>query len=266
MPSPFPGMDPWLEHPSGWQDVHNSLAAYLRDELNAVLGSGYVARVEERVVVEKESVPPRGVYPDVTIVGRGTHHVRRRGMAHDDPVVVTVAGAEYREAFVEVRDRLGTLVTAIELLSPSNKALGGATRGRYRRKQGQTLRTTANLVEIDLLRAGEWTVACPESEARAQGKFDNVVCVSRPRDRDDFELYTVPLPKRLPRIGVPLTGRDPDVAVDLQRLVGHCYDAGRYAEVLDYTRHPVPLLDDAQAEWADAVLRRAGLRKKARRG
>ncbi len=259
-------MDPWLEHPSGWQDVHNSLATYLRDDLNAVLGPGYIARVEEHVIVDEEAVPPRGAYPDVSVHERGPYHGRRSAMTHDAPVIVRVELAEYRQAYVEIRDRLGKLVTAIEILSPSNKAWGSENRVRYRRKQRRILRSTANLVEIDILRKGEWTVACPRRLAEERGEFDYIISVHRARLRGKFELYPVPMAKRLPRIGVPLAGRDPDVALDLQRLVNRCYDAGRYREVLDYSRHPRPLLEDAQALWADAVLRRAGLRKKARRG
>ena len=31
MPSPFPGMDPYLEDPSVWMDFHESFSTYLRD-------------------------------------------------------------------------------------------------------------------------------------------------------------------------------------------------------------------------------------------
>ncbi|MCK4452049.1 MAG: DUF4058 family protein [Anaerolineae bacterium] len=30
MPSPFPGMDPYLEYPVRWPDVHHSLITYIR--------------------------------------------------------------------------------------------------------------------------------------------------------------------------------------------------------------------------------------------
>src|SRR5438309_2000870 len=42
MPSPFPGMDPYLETPRRWPDFHNHLAAEISAALNGVLGPGYV--------------------------------------------------------------------------------------------------------------------------------------------------------------------------------------------------------------------------------
>ena len=39
MPSPFPGMDPYLEAPSIWPDFHDALAAEIRGELNRTLPS-----------------------------------------------------------------------------------------------------------------------------------------------------------------------------------------------------------------------------------
>lgn len=45
MPSPFPGMDPFLEE--HWGDVHTSLTVYARNQLNEALPEGVVARIEE---------------------------------------------------------------------------------------------------------------------------------------------------------------------------------------------------------------------------
>ena len=48
MPSPFPGMDPYLEHPARWTGVHDGLIGAARAQLNAVLPAGYVADIGER--------------------------------------------------------------------------------------------------------------------------------------------------------------------------------------------------------------------------
>ncbi len=50
MPTPFPGMDPYLEHPSLWPNVHSSLIIALRDELAPQLRPRYYVAVEERTV------------------------------------------------------------------------------------------------------------------------------------------------------------------------------------------------------------------------
>ena len=52
MPSPFPGMDPWLEQPEVFPDVHDSLISYLREALNATLPAPYFANIATRVWVE----------------------------------------------------------------------------------------------------------------------------------------------------------------------------------------------------------------------
>ena len=49
MPSPFPGMDPYLESPTIWPDVHHRLISEIQSTLNPRLRPQYVARVELRV-------------------------------------------------------------------------------------------------------------------------------------------------------------------------------------------------------------------------
>ncbi len=39
MPPPFPGMDPYLEHPDLWPDFHNNLASEIQFALNRLLPS-----------------------------------------------------------------------------------------------------------------------------------------------------------------------------------------------------------------------------------
>ena len=51
MPSPFPGMDPYLER--HWGDVHTRLITYSSDQLQTVLPKDLRARVQERVVVSQ---------------------------------------------------------------------------------------------------------------------------------------------------------------------------------------------------------------------
>lgn len=68
------------------------------------------------------------------------------------------------------------------------------------------------------------------------------------------------LRERLPAISVPLRQGEPDLALDLQRLIEFCYDRGGYEGDLDYARQPDPPLESDDARWADDLLRRAGLR------
>src|SRR5260370_20141336 len=69
MPSPFPGMDPYLEQ--FWGDVHARLIIYASDQLQGVLPRDLRARVQERVFVDAPQTVERDVYPDVRVVERG---------------------------------------------------------------------------------------------------------------------------------------------------------------------------------------------------
>ena len=126
MPSPFPGMDPYIEDPEIWGDFHSDLAAEIRAELNKLLQPRYVARLIPRVTYEIVEIAERhSIRPDV-------------GVWQPQPPSGEVAGAvatltapvesmipmelPLRLYTVEVHET-GTLrlVTAIEILSPVNK-------------------------------------------------------------------------------------------------------------------------------------------------
>ena len=68
MPSPFPGMDPYLEGYL-WPDVHHRLATQISDQLMPLLRPRYVARIEIQVVPDETPEADIGImYPDVEIV------------------------------------------------------------------------------------------------------------------------------------------------------------------------------------------------------
>ena len=49
MPSPFPGMDPYLEQPDVFPDLHNAFIIYLQRALQPVLPDPYYAATGRRV-------------------------------------------------------------------------------------------------------------------------------------------------------------------------------------------------------------------------
>ncbi len=269
MPSPFPGMDPYLEDPGGWLGIHNPLIAYLCEDLNERLGSRYIARCDERLLVESTEGRRRGIYPDVVLVEKPVGRAKTEQSASpagtalvSEPIRIRIATAAFREARVEIRDRKGGhVVTAIEILSPSNKTHGESGRDLYLKKQKEVLASTASLVEIDLLRAGEWALALPKSGAGAAGEFDYLVSISRASDREVFDAWPIRISQRLPIVGIPLSAGDPDISADLQSLLDRVYDRGRYAETIDYQDEPGLPLRPADASWADGLLRAAGLRR-----
>ncbi|CAN5731949.1 DUF4058 family protein [soil metagenome] len=266
MPSPFPGMDPYLEHPALWPGVHQRLITYIGDALNEILPPKYVANINERLYIDE---PDRDIYPDASVLERtdpepprGSGTSAAGAVACDPPWVVTVEPDEVREGFIEIlpvadQERV---IAVIELLSPANKASKATGRNLYQAKQKQILASPVHLLEIDLLRQGVHTVAAPRDRLLRRGPFDYLASLSRGDRRDRFEVWAIPLRQRLPRIAVPLANGDPDVSLDLQPLFDRCYEAGGYARRLDYRRESVPALPRAEAEWAESLLRDRGLR------
>jgi len=210
MPGPFPGMDPYLEDPAHWPDVHQSLITYIRDELQPYLRPRYHARIGERVYILE---PPHLFYPDVTII-RQPLTVREPAPVYaataeaetevvDLPVLVTLPPVEHREPYLEIVHAAGgEVVTVIEVLSPANKAPGEGHR-LYRSKQQELLDTPIHLVEIDLLSSGLHTVALSEEGRAELPPHRYLICVRRGPERRRFEVYPIPLSRRLPGCASP---------------------------------------------------------------
>jgi len=263
--SPFPGMDPWLE--LFWEDVHQRALTYAADALQQQLPSGLRARLQERVYVETPAERIRESAPDIRIVEhprlpkvRTSGALAAGGVAVAEPIFVEVADDPAIEGIIEIVDaRAGSkLVTAIELLSVSNKRPGSGME-KYRQKQSEVVAAEANLVEIDLLRAGERVFLCPIENIPPDHRTQYQVCVYRQCNPSGYEIYRVPLRERLPVIRIPLRVGDDDVTLDLQALIDQTYDKAAY-DFLDYSTGPVPPLAPDDAAWADLLLKSAGKR------
>ncbi len=282
MPSPFPGMDPYLEDPLIWPDLHHRLATMIGDELNAVLPRPYYARMEMRselgVVVDEhdpDDSPTRSILPDLLVLKRpadegGGVAVAPAKRAKSRWVAFEMLSDEPGRAyFVEIRDakRNRELVTLIEILSPSNKRQG-ADRTAYESKQRNVLESDVNLIEIDLLRSGRRIMPNREMEAAAasiEPPADYLVMVSRAEDRVakswGYIGFPVSIREPLPCFEVPLRPSDPEVLLDLQAVFSTTYDRGPYLRGdVDYDRPPSVPLRAGDVEWAEGLLRHAGLR------
>ncbi|MBI3947435.1 MAG: DUF4058 family protein [Armatimonadetes bacterium] len=267
MPSPFPGMDPYLEHPARWRGVHQRLITFAATLLNERLPPHYVADIDERLYVVE---PDRTIYPDVVITQPGpeaaTHPQSGGGaavaIAADPSILVRAFPVEVREPFIKILP-VGDerrVITSIEVLSPSNKTPGSQGRELYLAKQADVLDSGTHLLEVDLLRRGAHAVAVPLDALAARAVWDYVVSLHRAGEGRSFEVWTFTVRQRLPRVKVPLADDDPEVILDLQAAFDRCYDEGAYARRLDYRQDPaIPLRPD-DAEWADHFLRERGLR------
>ncbi|MBI3325753.1 MAG: DUF4058 family protein [Nitrospinae bacterium] len=268
MPSPFPGMDPYLEHPALWPGVHQRFITHIGDALNAVLPPRYVADIGERLYVVQ---PERSIYPDVVVLehpskeaptaqGAGGTAV---AVVSDPPWVLTVQPVEMREVFIEILSvaDASRVVTVIELLSPSNKTPGSPGQQLYRTKQRELLASQTHLIEIDLVRHGEHTVAAPLEQLVQRGIWDYLVSLHRGGRGGRLEVWAITLRQRLPRIRVPLADGDPDVVLDLQEVFSRCYDQGAYARRLNYRGDPFHPLQRGDVTWAVELLHERGLRE-----
>ena len=261
MKSPFPGMDPYLE--AHWGDVHATLIVYARNQLNAQLPDDLQARVEEDVAVTEDDEKTRTVYPDVGVVeqpGVPPGEATEAAVSVAEPILVTVEDEPRTLRHLEIVDTSdgGRVVTAIELLSPANK-VGSTGQLIYIRKQRNYLDAGVNLMEVDLIRAGNYVLAIPEDRLPAACRTPYLACIRRAARRNQAELYPIPLRQPLPNLPVPLRPTDKDVVLRLQPLLDDCYRDGRYHR-LDYRPDPVPRLGESDARWADSILKEKGLR------
>lgn len=262
MPSPFPGMDPWLERPPVFPSLHHTFITYLQAALNGSLPAGYVATSANRVYVDPElnREPDVSVFGPVEAPADGPLAEAWGGML---AVAAVPISDPITEAYLEIvsgdDDRL---VTAVEVLSLSNKKTGDG-RASYQQKQGEYRAGGVNLVEIDLLRGGPHTTAVSEARLRAAaGAFEYHVCVTAIGEPDMHHVAAFRLADRLPTIPIPLDHGLPPVPVDLQAVFDRCYDEGGFAKLAKYDRRqPDPLLTAEQQAWAEGILREKGLLK-----
>jgi hypothetical protein len=249
MATPFPGMDPYLEHPVLWESVHARLIIALANQLQPRLDPRYVASVEERVFIEG----PQRRIPDLWVqqVPDSGPPPAAAQPETDEAVVVEVEELEIHEARVEILDAYNDmkLVALLEVVSPTNK-YAGPGRDSYVRKQEQTLARDCHLIEIDLLRRGPHVLSVPEWLARQHDPYDYMACVNRWPRRNRYELYPRRLRQRLPRIKLPLVAPDPDVPLDIQAALEQVYEEGRYMRRVRYDEACEPPLEPADQQWA----------------
>ena len=152
-----------------------------------------------------------------------------------------------------------TPVTAVEFLTPAVKQAGPA-RDAYRLEQEARVDDGVSVVEVDLLRAGEWTLHCPRSRIPEASRRPYRVSVYRGWYGSRYEYYHLSPRDELPKVRLPLRQGDPDAVLDLQALVRLAYANGGY-DATDYTKPAEPPLDGDDARWANDLLVKAGRRK-----
>ena len=159
MTSPFPGMDPYLEHPAYWLDFHSRFVNCWCEAVADALPPHYEASLGERVyLIDHDPEARRLGYPDVAVTqgepvlsGAAPSAAGRTTL---EPVTIPLMFLEGpRESYIEILyhpDR--SLVAVLELLSPANKEYPGRT--EYLAKRMALLHQNVHLAELDLLLGG----------------------------------------------------------------------------------------------------------------
>jgi len=257
MPSPFPGMDPYLEMLE-WQDFHLSLMASIRRQITPLIQPKYLARLERRVYLESQFDEQRDFYPDIKIVPRESREnggARRHAMvATLEPRVYTLPQPEeHRETYLVIKDlERRHVITVIELLSPTNKTPGSDGSRIYNEKREELLSGTAHLMEIDLLRRGRR----PATQTPIPDATDYCVFLHRAPHQGTVDVYEWAIRDELPTVPLPLADGDPDIPLNLQLAFSEVYDDARYDLELPYDRSLTPAPRRKDAAWLKTTLSR----------
>ncbi len=256
MRSPFPAMDPYLENPRVWPGVHHWLIIEIARLLSPQLRPKYRVAVEVRTYEANNTDKSLLVKQEETTSNSSTSPVAVLSPPKVEPVTVTLPMLEtVKEGYLEIRDVASKeVVTAIEILSPTNKK-SGEGRKAYLTKRERVLTTKTHLVEIDLLRSGE-----PMPILNNDVESDYRILVSRSDRRPLADLYRFNVRDAIPSFYLPLKSGDAEPIIDLQPLLDTVYDLGGFDTAVDYTKEPSPRLSKADAEWADVLLKQQSFR------
>lgn len=249
--NPFPGMNPYLEQPRLWPEVHNELIALLWSSMAAQMPLGYRLAIEERLEVWEASFvddSSRYVIPDLSVTESREDQVEVALKERTIPEggIEVMIPVPTRVTFLEVRAESGHVVTVVEVLSPTNKVPG---RGRidYLNKRADILESDVNLVEVDLLRAGE-----PMPLATTVPDYHYRILVSRERLRPRAHLLPFMIQDSIPKFLLPLRLGDDELAVDLGLLLAQMHRMSRYNSFLDYDNPPPgPVLEPEYGKWVE---------------
>lgn len=278
MPSPFPGMDPFLETNPIFQELHTQMLAEMQALLQPQLRPKYVARLERHLSEGGVWDAPQGTVslerkePDVTVLSRsaGRNHTgsaatlaRPSASAAEELDADELEMRKQRRIVIYVQERPRLAVTGIELLSPGNKQQGAVAQERYLEKRASALHGGLHWVEIDLLRGG----VRPPTPVPPPESADYLSYVAQATEKGwNHLLYAWGLRDPLPVLPIPLLGED-QVRLDLGACFAVAYDRIAADDEVDYgAAPPPPPLRKSDAAWVSRLLRERGLHKKARRG
>jgi hypothetical protein len=234
MSIPFIGMNPRLESPDLWTEVHHRLISAIAIHLGPTLRPKYRVAIEKRVYFSEGDQAVEVGIPDAAVLTavqtRPSTTTATLEPQTDDSMSVTLPmTSEVKEGYLEIREvATGRVITAIEVLSPTNKRAGYG-RNTYEAKRQKLLASQSHLIEIDLLRYGK-----PMELLNTPTKTDYRILVSRSEDRPQARLYGFDLGQPIPPIVVPLEPGDTEPILNLQALLNEIYDQAGFDLTIEY--------------------------------
>jgi uncharacterized protein DUF4058 len=254
MPSPFPGMDPFIEDQE-WEDFHTRFNTVLSDALAPGVEPRYFVRVERRIYVEHGLDEEQVRWPDISVLWSGSEAgVAVAAVPAANTSIVPVEcllpmPQERRETYLVIRERQTLeIVTIIETLSPTNKRANSDGRDQYLAKRDEILASKTNLVELDLLRGGKRLPMVNSPPG------DYFAIVSRGHRRPKAEVFAWTIRQPLPTINIPLMKGEPEVPLDLEQAFTTVYDRARYQLSLNYAASLGVPLSEADAKWVGNIM------------
>ena len=242
MPSPFPGMNPYLEQEDVWRDFRLCFIVAASRQLHLLLPPHFYAAIR-----------PNEFYFGMSDLDR-SDPLEPDAVVNADPagpLVVRIPTTDVeRQSYIEVveaKSKEG--VAVIELLGCSAKFTDShPIRQQYLAHRNRIMRSAAHFVEIDLLRGGE---RLPGNQAPGSGYC---ALVSRWQQRPWAEVWPIRLREPLPKLPIPLADGVPDVQLDLQAILQEVYGNSRYDYYI-YDSEPDPPLSADDAFWARQLVR-----------
>jgi hypothetical protein len=267
-PSPFPGMDPYLEQARFWSSFHSRLIVAIADTLAPYLVPQYYIDVETRAYLDNSGTELLVGISDAIVFSseratQNNQNLNNQNLNNQNnqesssvaleirPKQVTIPmPIEIKERYLEIRE-VGTdaVITVIEVLSPKNKRKG-IVRQVYEQKRQAILGSLSNLIEIDLLRADK-----PMTIIGGDSTKEYRILVSHSYKRPLADLYEFALQDSIPFFPLPLKMNDEEPIVNLQEIVYGVYIRASYDLRIDYSQ-PLwaPKLSEENQQWVDHLL------------
>ena len=255
MPSPFPGMDPYLEQSAYWSSFHSRLIVGLADAVESMLNKQYYVEVETRTYLSEDDNTVLVGIPDASVIATikaqdipkttaGSSSSQTAVITQPQQVTLPIP-EEINERYLEVRE-VGSdqVITLIEVLSPKNKRPGKG-RNMYEIKRAKILSSLTHLIEIDFLRVGT-----PMTRHGLVSESTYSILVSRSPQRPIADCYGFGVRDTIPSFLLPLASGEEELVIDTQEIFDGIYERGRYGNRVDYTQPiPAPALSEEDGEW-----------------